>query len=180
MMLPLKQPSKLFLPFIHLPSPMDSQALKDLIKQGLAADKAGSKVGEASTADIQNSAKNPDLKAMLDQGNITSKEWAQRIDRAIAEVGGVEERPNEVLEAHYRVSKEISSEAKTDDVRDLGIIASGQLALHYWIASFGTLQDYAQAAGLSQTAQEMQVCVEEAKKTDAAFTALAQKILAAK
>ncbi|UOG73351.1 DUF892 family protein [Hymenobacter tibetensis] len=159
---------------------MESQALKELIKQGLAADKAGSKIGAESTADIQNNASHPDLLALLDKGNTTSKEWAQRIDRAITEVGGVAERPNEVLEAHYRVSKEISSEAQTDEVRDLGIIASGQLALHYWIASFGTLKAYAEAVGLSQTAREMQASVEEAKQLDEEFTALAQKMLAVK
>jgi ferritin-like metal-binding protein YciE len=158
---------------------MDSQALKDLIKQGLAASKAGSQVGAESTAEIQKYAKSADLRAALDRGNTTSREWAQRIDRAIAEVGGVAERPNEILEAHYRVSKQISSEAQTDEVRDLGIITSGQLALHYWIATFGTLQDYAEAAGLSQTSKEMQACVEEAKQTDKAYTALAQKMLAA-
>jgi ferritin-like metal-binding protein YciE len=64
-------------------------------------------------------------------------------------------------------------------VRDLGIITSGQLVLHYWIAKFGTRQDYAEDAGLSHTPKEMQACAEEAKQTDKAYTALAQKILAA-
>ncbi|WP_324675348.1 DUF892 family protein [Hymenobacter sp. GOD-10R] len=157
---------------------MNTEDLKELVKNGLAAQQSGSQVAAAATDEIQNDAKHPELKAALEQGNTTSKEWAKRIERAIAEVGGVESKNNDILEAHYKVSKEIRGEAKTDDVRDLGIIASGQLALHYWIGSFGTVASYAAAAGFSQTEQEMKASVEEAKKADDQHTEIAKKILA--
>ena len=159
---------------------MNTEALKQLIKNGLSAQKAGSKVAAAATSEILNDAKNPELKAALEQGNKTSQEWAKRIDRAIAEVGSVEEKDNKILEAHYEVSKEIRNEADTDDVRDMGIITSGQLALHYWIASFGTVASYAASAGLSQTEKEMKASVQEAKQADDQHTDIAQKILSAK
>lgn len=170
----------MFLLFYYPPFPMDTQALKDLIKDGLAAHKAGSEVAAKATDEIKNAATNPELVALLTKSNETAKEWATRIDRAIAEAGGVEERPNEISEALDKVSKEIRDEAKTDDVRDLGIIASSQLALNYWIAAFGTTKAYAEAVGLTQTASDFQTSVEEAKKADEAHTALAQKLLAAK
>ncbi|WP_055562838.1 DUF892 family protein [Hymenobacter sp. AT01-02] len=100
------------------------------------------------------------------------------LDRAIAEVGGVEEQKNEILEAHYQVSKEIRAKAESDDVRDLGIIASGQMALHYWIASFGTVASYAASAGFPQTEQELKASVQEAKQADDQHTDIAQQILA--
>lgn len=159
---------------------MKTDDLKQLIKDGLAAQKAGSKVAAAATDEISNDAKNPELKAALEEGNKTSQEWAKRIDRAIAEVGGVEEQDNKILEAHYEVSKEIRNAADTDDVRDLGIIASGQLALHYWIASFGTVASYAASAGFTQTEKELKASVQEAKQADDKHTDIAQKILAAK
>ncbi len=158
---------------------MNTEDLKQLIKGGLAAQQAGSKVAAKATDDIQDDATNTELKTMLQRGNDTAKQWQQRIERAINEAGGVDDEDNEILEAHYEVSKEIRGQADTKEVRDLGIIASGQLALHYWVASFGTVASYAEAAGLSQTAQELHRSADEAKQADEQYTALAKRLLAA-
>jgi ferritin-like metal-binding protein YciE len=159
---------------------MNTEDLKQLVKDGLAAQQAGSQVAEKATDEILNDAKHPALKQALEQGNETAKEWAKRLERAIAEVGGVGEQKNEILEAHYEVSKQIRANASTDEVRDLGIIASGQLALHYWIASFGTVASYAASAGFTQTEQELKASVQEAKQADDQHTDIAQQILATK
>ena len=82
-----------------------------------------------------------------------------------------------MLEAHYEVSQKIRQQAPDDYSRDLGIIAAGQLALHYWIASFGTLRTYAAQAGLDQTEQAMQTSLQEAKQADEQHTQLAQQIM---
>ncbi|HET9503271.1 MAG TPA: DUF892 family protein [Hymenobacter sp.] len=158
---------------------MNTEDLKQLIKDGLSAQQAGSKVAAKATAEILDDATNPELKTLLQRGNETSKQWEQRLEQAIEEAGGVEEQDNEIVEAHYEVSKEIRSQADTDEVRDLGIIASGQMALHYWIASFGTVASYAEAAGLTQTAENLHRSVEEAKQADEQHTALAKRLLAA-
>jgi len=156
---------------------MADEQLKTLIQQGFAALKAGSAVAAAATSEIQNDARDPQLKSALEQGNETAKQWSERIDRALAEAGGDGEQQNPILEAHYQVSKKIRQQAPDDHSRDLGIIAAGQLALHYWIASFGTLRTYAAKVGLTQTAQGMQACLEEAKQADKQHTELAEQIM---
>jgi ferritin-like metal-binding protein YciE len=158
---------------------MNTEALKQLIKDGLSAQQAGSKVAAKATADILDDATNSELKTLLQRGNETARQWQQRLEQAIDEAGDVDEQDNEIMEAHYEVSKEIRGQAETDEVRDLGIIASGQMALHYWIASFGTIASYAEAAGLTQTAQNLHRSVEEAKQADEQHTALAKRLLAA-
>lgn len=158
---------------------MNTNDLKQLIQDGLAAQQAGSQVAAKATDEILQDATHPALRQALEQGNATAKEWASRIERAIAEVGGGEKQTNEILEAHYEVSKQIRAKATTDAVRDLGIIASGQLALHYWIASFGTVASYAASAGFTQTEQELKASVQEAKQADEQHTDIAQQILAA-
>jgi ferritin-like metal-binding protein YciE len=158
---------------------MANEQLKQLISQGLSALKAGSKIAAGATAEIQNDVRNPQLKAALEQGNETSKQWSARIDRALAEAGGTGEQENPILEAHFEVSKKIRQQASDDYSRDLGIIASGQLALHYWIAAFGTLRTYAGQAGLSQAEQELEACVKEAKQADEQHTQIAQQIMSA-
>ena len=158
---------------------MNNDALKQLVTQGLAAMKAGSKIAEQATAEIQRDARNPDLKAALDQGNQTSQQWVQRIDTALTESGSGGEQKNPVLEGLYDVSKKIRQQAPDDVSRDLGIIASGQLALHYWIAAFGTIRTYADQVGMSDTAQNMQKSLDEAKQADQRHTDLAKRIMSA-
>ncbi len=158
---------------------MATEQVKTLIKLGLAAMKAGGEVAAKATAEIQESATNPQLKAGLTQGSETAKQWAMRIDQALKEAGGADEQENPIIEAHIEVSQQIRQQAPDDYSRDLGIIAASQLALHYWIASFGTMSAYAAQAGLSQTQQTMKTCADEAKQADEQFTQLANQLLSA-
>lgn len=158
---------------------MNNDALKTLVAQGLAAMKAGSKVAAAATSEIQNDARHPDLKAALQTGNQVSQQWTQRIDQALQEAGGTGEQKNPVLEGLYEVSRMIRQQAPDDASRDLGIIANGQLALHYWIAAFGTIRTYAGQIGLNETAQAMQTSLDEAKQADEQHTEIAQRIMGA-
>jgi len=153
--------------------------LKELVSQGLSAMKAGSGVAARATDEISNDASHPDLKAALEQGNRTSQEWAQRIDRAMEQTGPGQQGDNKILEAHYEVSRLIRQQAPDGTSRDLGIVAAGQLALHYWIASFGTMASYLKAIGLDDAAQQMKTSADEAKQADQQHTDLAAKLLAA-
>jgi len=158
---------------------MADQGLKMLVAQGLQALKAGGEVAKKATSEISNDAKHPELKSALQAGNKTAEQWAQRIQRAIAEAGPAEDVGNPILDAHYEVSRKIRQTAPDDMSRDLGIIAAGQLALHYWIAAFGTLRTYASSLGMSQTEQDLQLCLDEAKQADQQHTELAKKMLSA-
>ena len=100
---------------------MEQQGLKELLKKGFAAMKAGSNVAAKATDEIQDDAKNKGLRNALQQGNEQSKVWAQRIDRCLQEAEGTEDENNEILKAHYQVSKQIRQQAPDDDSRDLGL-----------------------------------------------------------
>ena len=153
--------------------------LKTLVAQGLQALQAGGEVAKRATAEIQNDASDAGLKQALEQGNKTAEQWAQRVQRASGEAGPAENTGNPILEAHYEVSRKIRQKAPDAMSRDLGIIAAGQLALHYWIAAFGTLRTYAEKEGMTQTAQDMQMSLDEAKQADQQHTVLAGKIMGA-
>ena len=155
---------------------MPGENLNVLIVNGLAAMKAGSDIAAKATTEINGDAQNPQLKALLEQGTSVSKRWAERIERARQQANGGEE-DNLVLQAHYEVSKKIRQKAADASSRDLGIIASGQMALHYWIAAFGTMAAYAGQAGHSDVAQDMKSSADEAKQADEKMTGIAQSIL---
>lgn len=158
---------------------MNNDALKTLVAQGLAAMKDGGKVAAATTDEIRNDARHPELKAALEKGNQTSQQWTQRIDQALQEAGAGSEQKNPVLEGLYEVSRKIRQQAPDDASRDLGIIANGQLALHYWIAAFGTIRTYASQIGMDGTAQAMQTSLDEAKAADEHHTQIAKTIMGA-
>ena len=158
---------------------VSDQDLEGLVADGLSALKAASRIAADAADEIQDSASHPDLKQMLERGEETSKEWRQRVDRAIDQMDADGEGDNPILEAHYRVSKRIRDEASTDGVRDLGIIASGQLALHYWIAAFGTVASYAKRLGETEVAESMSRSVDEARQADERHTELAEQIMSA-
>ena len=156
---------------------MNDQELKTLVSLGLQAMKAGGEVAKKATADIEKDASHPELKAALQAGNKTSEQWAQRITQAMQEVPATPDEGNPVLEALFQVSQKIRQKAPDNTTRDLGIVAAGQLALHYWIASFGTLRTYASQAGMTQTEQSMQTCLDEAKQADQQHTKIAEALL---
>jgi ferritin-like metal-binding protein YciE len=158
---------------------MADENLKELVSQGLSAMRAGSDVAARATDEIIDDATHPDLKAALDEGNRVSQRWADRIERAMAQAGPGQQDDNKILEAHYEVSRLIRQQAPDATSRDLGIVAAGQLALHYWIASFGTMASYLKAVGLDDAAGEMKASADEAKQADQQHSALAEKLLAA-
>lgn len=80
------------------------------------------------------------------------------------------------VEANQQVGKQVRDSAADAMSRDLGIIASGQLPLHHWIAAFATMASYAGELDMIQVAQDMATCLDEAKQDDQAMTAVAKKI----
>ena len=160
-----------------MPTTVQDNNLKELVAQGLRALKAGGDRAAEAADDVQDSATNEDLKQALEQGQKTAKEWQSRVQQAMQAVGASGDGENPVVDAVYEVSKKARQAADDDATRDLGIIASGQLALHYWIAAFGTMANYLGQLGESDAADAMSRSVDEAKKADEEHTRIAEQIL---
>ena len=151
--------------------------LKELVVQGLRALKAGGDRAAEAADDVQDSATNPDLKQALEEGQKTAKEWQSRVEQAMQQAGASGASENPVIDAVYEVSKKARQAADDDATRDLGIIASGQLALHYWVAAFGTMANYLGRLGMDDAADAMSRSVDEAKQADEEHTRIAEQIL---
>lgn len=156
---------------------MANDELKRLLAQGIAAMHAGARASEGATQEVQDDATHPDLKRLLEEGTRQSAQWKGRIERAAQESGPADDQGNPIVEAHVEVARRIRRQAPDDSSRDLGIIAAGQLALHYWIAAFGTAGAYAQRLGMGATAEAFGDCVREARAADERHTELAQSML---
>lgn len=163
---------------------MPDQGVRRLMAQGLRAFTSGGSVAQAAIDEIHEDASDPDLLADLQQSNKQSEQWARRVEQAIKEVGFTDDAGdgprNMIVEAHFETDRRMRREAPDDLSRDLGIIAMHRVALHYWIAAFGTLRTYARSVGMSGTVQDMQLCMDEAEEADRRSTKLAEELLAAR
>ena len=65
----------------------------------------------------------------------------------------------------------------TSDARDAGIIASGQIALHYHTAAYGTLRSFADALGNQEASQLMQQTLDERTQQDQDMPRLAEQVV---
>ena len=157
---------------------MASEAFKKLFVQGLQALHASGEEGSKSAAANLDAASAPELKQLLREGSEAAKSHAERMGQlfqmAGAQPGGTENPVMQGIQAANRRILDASDDAQT---RDAGIIATGQIALHYHIAAFGTLGAYAKALGMTEAAGLLHRMVEECKQMDERYTRLAERVV---
>ena len=79
----------------------------------------------------------------------------------------------EAIVGIVKEADEMIKESKDPEVRDAALIAAGQKAEHYEIATYGSLCNFALRLGHESEAKILHSILEQEKKTDAALTALA-------
>lgn len=157
----------------------NEELLRHLTKQGIQAVQAACKMGQEATKKVEGMVTAPELKEHLQKGNEYSRQWTERLSQVQQMTHGTnEEGDNPIIRAHQEVADRIAEHAKDPKERDLGLIASGQLALHYYIAAFGTLASYVDAMGEKEAASLLKQCADEAKQGDEGYTKLAKGMLA--
>lgn len=154
------------------------ESMKTLLQDAISAVQGGIKAGEDTAEDIEKSATHPALKDQLQHGAEVSRQWKQRFEDAAQQIGTHQGSPaeNPIMAAIYETGMKITEQAEDSNSRDLGIIATGQIALHYFIASFGTLAAYTQRMGMSDLASKMEACLDEAKDGDERMSEVAKQI----
>ena len=155
-----------------------NQDVTVMLRDAIVAVEAASASGREATSKIEEQANHPELKELMRQGSKYSETWRERLAAAAEKVGGRSPAVdgNPIIDAIQQVGGKIIQQAKDPVARDLGIIASGQLALHYYISAFGTMAAYAKMLGLTEVAQSLHECLEEAKRGDERYTEFAEKI----
>ena len=112
-----------------------------MLQDAIAAMLAASASGSEATLKIEQQASDTDLKDMLRQGSRHAETWRERLSAANEKLGGGQTPTgsNPIIDALQQVGGKIIGKAADPAARDLGIIASGQLVVHYYIAAFGTM-----------------------------------------
>ena len=80
----------------------------------------------------------------------------------------------EAIEGLTKEADEIIKEAKSDTVRDAGMLAAAQAVEHYEISRYGTLKAWAEKLGMDEAAGLLDETLQEEKETDEKLTELAE------
>lgn len=145
--------------------------MNELFGEGLrdvyAANQRGAEAAEATAA----AASNPELKQMLQSGTEMAKGQVKRLEQVFGAIGAQPSgRQNAVIDGIITASRQIVDEPTDAAVRDAGIIASGQIAFHYYIAAYGTLAATAKHLGREKEAAELKRMTDEMKAFDERYT----------
>ena len=121
----------------------------------------------------------PKLKRMFKTGSKLNLTQAKRLEPILKSLGrDIAERTDQAMGGIADTNKTLVAKAGSRATRDLANIGSGQVAAHFYIATYGTLRAYAKALGLRDAMAVFDRTLAETRKVDAAFTALATRIIA--
>ena len=158
--------------------PMQIEDVKSMLQDAIKAVKAASASSQEAARKIEQKAHNPELKTLLQQGSTHAEAWHDRLATAAERLCGAQytAQNTPAVDAAPPVDGEMINSNSQQTVRDLGIIAGGQLTMHYYIAAFGTMAAYANMLDMPDVAAAIRACLQEAKQSDAQYTELAAKI----
>lgn len=143
------------------------QALKDAGRQG---HEAASATLEAVSA--------PEVRKVVEEDTRMTERHARQIDELLGKVGGQGGGiPNKIMEGIRAGNKQVVGAANDDEVRDASVIAAAQIALHYYIAAYGTLASNAKHLGKEEDARVLKQMSDESKQQDEKFTELAKSFI---
>jgi len=151
-----------------------AQDLRGLFEVGLKDLYWAEKTLSKSLPKMVENASSAELVRNLKNQLTETEEHVSRLEQVFKSAGI---KPNakkcDAMEGILKESEGIMAETKMGVVRDAGIIASGQKAKHYEIATYGTLHAYAKTLGEDKAANLLAMTLEEEKKADAALTGIA-------
>ena len=156
---------------------MSNQDYEKMYVESLQALVTAAETSEKSSAGYVNAITSPELKAMVAEGSKIAKEQADTIKALLSKAGGQPtQKPNKVMEGIIEGGKD-SVMSAGDPVRDAAVIATLQVALHYYIAVYGTLAFTAKHLGRHEEAQTIASMNNWMKGKDADYTRLAEKMI---
>lgn len=119
----------------------------------------------------------PKLRAMLKAGTKRNLAQARRLEKVFKVVGlRPEGRPDPAMQGIVEANQTLLGQAPDPAARDLVNIASGQVAAHFFLATYGTLRSYAQLLGDKKAARLLGRTLKETGAVDRTFTGLARQL----
>jgi len=113
----------------------------------------------------------PELKRTLEAHLAEASEHLTRLEQILKEdTGKARSKKNKGISALMAEGQVVIIEATDDSVRDAGIILTAQRVVHYQIAAYGTVRNFAEILGNMEHADLLDKILEEEKHADSVLT----------
>ena len=120
-------------------------------------------------------ASSQDLAAAFKEHLQQTEGQVERLEKIFKMIGkAARSKKCEAIEGLTKEADEIIKEAKSDTVRDAGMLAAAQAVEHYEISRYGTLKAWAEKLGMDEAAGLLDETLQEEKETDEKLTDLAE------
>lgn len=155
---------------------MKMQSVEDLMLTGLSyvldfeeqISKEASKMAEASS--------NPELKEAFQKTVAKSQEYAQKVEQTFQKLGkSVQRNTNSIAKAMIEEVENMIQNTDASPVRDAALIVAANQQQHYRVASYGSLETYAQLLGKQDAAEGLKQNLEDSKGGDAKMTKIGEE-----
>ena len=156
---------------------MQNSEYKQIYVETLQALVLAADASEKSSSGYADKITSPELKAMVMEGAKIAQEQAGTIKDLLRKADGQPGRePNRIIEGIIATGKQSVDSLSDPMAKDAAIVATLQVALHYYIAAYGTLVSTAKHLGLSDEAQIIASMNDWMKGKDAGYTKLIENI----
>ncbi len=156
---------------------MPGQAVKELFSEGLCSLYGAHQQGSAQAAANQRTSTSPKLRSMLKAGAKANLDQARRLEGVFASVGL---RPHgnhdKAMQGIIDANNAVVARTRDPAARDLLNIELGQVAAHFYLATYGTLRTYAEASGNRAAVRLLQRTLDETGLIDREFSRLAGRL----
>ena len=117
----------------------------------------------------------PELKELFSKTATKSKEYASRVEQVFGKLGEqVARNDNHIADAMLNEVDEMIKNTDSGPVRDAALIVAANQQQLFRVASYGSLESYAQAIGKQDAVSEISRSLEDSKSGDKKFTELAE------
>ena len=156
---------------------MTSGTLGTLFTDGLQYLYGAHHQGAKQAAANVRTSSSPKLRSMLRSGakrNLAQARRLEKVFKAAGLVPGGQHDP--AMQGIVEANETLVGQAPAGVARDLVNIASGQVAAHFYLATYGTLRSYAQLLGNKKAARLLGRTLNETGTVDRTFTRLARRL----
>ncbi len=146
--------------------------------EGLQMMVTAADTSEKSSAGYADKVTSPELKAMVADGSKIARKQADTIKELLSKAGdqpGL--KPNKVMGGIIEAVKDSVEAVENPAARDAAIVATLQVALHYYIAAYGTLASTAKHLGPQEEARTIAEINQHMKQKDEEYTLLVESTI---
>ncbi len=156
---------------------MSSQAVRELFSEGLRFLYGAHQQGSAQAAANQQTSTSPKLRSMLKAGARANLDQARRLEKVFASAGlQPHGEHDKAMQGIIDANNALVARTRDPAARDLLNIELGQVAAHFYLATYGTLRTYAEALGNRAAVRLLQRTLDETGLIDREFSRLAGRL----